>query len=90
MIRCLDCPALIPGRKPRCGPCDIKRRGTRNERTAFRAAVLARDGERCVLCGSTDRVEAGHIVSIANGGAALDVSNGQSECFRCNRKKGAN
>jgi hypothetical protein len=56
---------------PRCDPRPARvraKRGTRWQQQQFRAAVLRRAGGRCERCGSTDRVEAHHLVAVANGG----------------------
>lgn len=37
-----------------------------------RAAARRRDGNRCRHCGSTEKLEVHHIVSLANGGASPD------------------
>lgn len=39
-------------------PCIPHKKGKRSKQVALQ--VIARDGGRCVHCGSTDRVEAGH------------------------------
>lgn len=52
-----------------------------------RAAVLARDGFRCVRCGATADLQYDHIVPLARGGATTEA-NGQTLCGRCNRAKG--
>lgn len=45
----------------------------------FAKAVKARDGYRCVECGSAEDIRACHIVPIASGGG-YDVSNGRTLC----------
>lgn len=58
------------------------------EHAAWRAAVKRRDGYRCVKCGTTGpRLIADHIVEIEDGGAALDVSNGQTLCQAHHNRK---
>jgi 5-methylcytosine-specific restriction protein A len=57
---------------------------------AWRAAVLRRDGYRCVKCGAGGegvRLIADHIVELEDGGAALDVDNGQTLCAACSNRK---
>ena len=86
---CLGCGALI-GKGSRCRRCDPKPKRYREKRGSgwaqgrFRAAVLTRAGGRCERCGSTSRVEAHHIVSVAAGGTH-DPSNGRVLCWRCHR-----
>jgi hypothetical protein len=48
-----------------------------------RHRILARDGERCVLCGSTEELVVDHVVPVASGGRADDV-NLRTLCRRCN------
>jgi 5-methylcytosine-specific restriction protein A len=49
---------------------------------AVRRAILERDGYRCVMCGSKERLEADHIVPASRGGAHT-VANGRTLCRRC-------
>jgi hypothetical protein len=60
---------------------------TTPEHRAWRAAVIARAGGRCewreggVRCGRAEgRMFADHIVELADGGAPLDLGNGQCLC----------
>lgn len=56
----------------------------------WRAAVLARAGHACQGCGRRGvRLYADHIVELRDGGAALDVSNGQALCATCHSTKTA-
>jgi hypothetical protein len=50
-----------------------------------RQAVLARDGHRCVRCGSTTRLEVDHIVPVSRGGQHT-VANGRTLCRPCHLK----
>lgn len=52
-----------------------------------RAEVWARDGLRCVDCGSTEDITIDHIIAVANGGTN-DIDNLQTLCRSCNSKKG--
>lgn len=55
----------------------------------FRTAVIARDGGRCLNCGSTEALEVDHVIPITDAPErALDASNVQTLCRRCNRRKG--
>jgi 5-methylcytosine-specific restriction endonuclease McrA len=47
-----------------------------------RQAVLARDGRRCTLCGSTKQLEVDHIIPQSRGGPHT-VENGRVLCRRC-------
>ena len=55
---------------------------------AVRAAVLKRDGNKCVRCQSPDRLEIDHIKPVSQGGVGVE-SNLQVLCISCNRKKRA-
>jgi hypothetical protein len=55
---------------------------------AVRAAVLDRDGNKCVRCQSPDRLEIDHILPVSQGGTGVE-SNLQVLCISCNRKKRA-
>jgi 5-methylcytosine-specific restriction endonuclease McrA len=47
-----------------------------------RQAVLARDGHKCVRCGSTQNLEVDHIVPVARGGRHT-AENGRTLCRPC-------
>lgn len=51
-----------------------------------RAQVFARDLNRCVKCGSTEKLEIDHIVPVSKGGHGV-LENLQLLCCRCNRRK---
>ncbi len=54
----------------------------------WRAAVLARAGHACQRCGRLGvRLFADHVVELRDGGAALDVTNGQALCGACHTSK---
>jgi hypothetical protein len=61
-----------------------RRRWTQVERQI----VLYRDGYRCRWCGSPYDLELDHIVPFSKGGAC-DLSNLQTLCSDCNKRKGA-
>ena len=54
----------------------------------WRAAVLVRAGHACQRCGRRGvRLYADHIVELRDGGAALDMANGQALCGACHTTK---
>lgn len=53
-----------------------------------RAGVWQRDGGKCVLCGSRERLEFDHIIPLAMGGGNT-ARNIELLCESCNRSKGA-
>ena len=59
------------------------------EHKAWAAAVKQRDGWRCVRCGGRKRLTADHVVEIEDGGAPLDLLNGQTLCQACHNAKTA-
>lgn len=53
----------------------------------WRADVMARDKYRCVLCESTERLEAHHIIRwVDDPKKRFDQSNGVSLCYVCHQK----
>lgn len=64
---------------------------TREHRN-WRRAVLSRDGFACVKCGAAGhgvRLIADHIRELEDGGAPLDIANGQTLCLACSNRKTA-
>lgn len=58
-----------------------------NTYRGWRKLVLERDGYRCVLCGSTERLECDHIKSYSgHPELRLNVSNGRVLCHSCHVK----
>ena len=55
---------------------------------AMRNKIFKRDGNKCVLCSSTDNLQLDHIVSLSKGGKT-EESNLQTLCEACNKEKGA-
>lgn len=53
-----------------------------------RATIFARDGHKCTICGSVDRLVLDHITPIARGGSD-SPENLQTLCWSCNSRKGA-
>jgi hypothetical protein len=56
--------------------------------TLVKMYVWQRDGGKCVLCGSNEKLEYDHIIPIAKGGSNTE-RNVQLLCESCNRRKGA-
>ena len=53
------------------------------EHRTWSKAIIARGGSRCAVCGASGvRLFADHIVEIKDGGAPLDLANGQALCGR--------
>jgi 5-methylcytosine-specific restriction endonuclease McrA len=72
-------------RRSRCETCHRaheRQRRPSGVRHAWARDVKRRDG-CCVLCGSTDRLEADHIIPLAWGGSPYSLSNGRALCHRC-------
>lgn len=90
------------GACPRCGILifhstwhtehDCARRLRRRRRKVIsagkKARVMERDGRRCRLCSSTDRLEIDHVIPVVHGGTN-EESNLQVLCWKCNNGKGA-
>lgn len=65
------------------------RHATRSQQEAWRTSVLARD-RYCRIQGAdctSIATEADHIVNVAEGGAELDLANGQGACANCHEQK---
>lgn len=79
------CPELAPCEKharPRNAPWSTDR--DRGQQRAFRAAVLARDGQRCVRCQATTDLVAHHVLPGYNPSAGVTL------CRACHRAVDAN
>lgn len=62
----------------------LRRRG---EYKRWRNSVFERDGHKCVLCESTENLQADHILPFAtHEDKRLDVSNGRTLCKTCHLK----
>jgi len=55
-------------------------------RDVFRSAVLERDGDHCVICGSQEQLEVDHIIDLWKGGPNKP-SNGVTLCRACHKLK---
>lgn len=51
-----------------------------------REIVYARDGNKCLCCGTTERLTLDHIIPVSLGGKGT-IDNLQTLCFTCNGKK---
>ena len=60
---------------------------TRRLRKSARKMVIARDGGRCQLCGSTEWLQVDHIVRYIDGGTD-DPENLRTLCEPCHRERG--
>jgi 5-methylcytosine-specific restriction endonuclease McrA len=74
---------------------DSSRRGetygkkrTRHFSPRRKQLIRERDGFKCVLCGSDDRLQVDHIIPVRLGGTN-DVGNGRTLCHACHVKKTA-
>lgn len=54
--------------------------------TAFSLYIRARDGHQCVLCGSRDMIQCGHIFSRVAYSTRWDEDNAYAQCASCNMK----
>jgi 5-methylcytosine-specific restriction endonuclease McrA len=62
-----------------------RRRGSKYRR--WRKRVLAKNGHKCALCGSTENLTIDHIEPLVrNPDRALDVENGRVLCDKCRVK----
>jgi hypothetical protein len=52
-----------------------------------RQEILARDGGKCVACGSSDRVQVDHKIPVSLGGAEFENENLQVLCRGCHIAK---
>lgn len=60
--------------------------GSRHISDVVKRSVWARDKGKCVLCGSTERIEYDHKIPVSRGGSST-VDNVQLLCRPCNRAK---
>jgi hypothetical protein len=92
---CAKCPTLIPATDRYCDDCQPNgwtthpsanaRAHTRNERRAFRDAVLKHE-PNCRHCGQP-ATQADHIIPVANNGTNDPATNGQALCDHCHEQK---
>jgi hypothetical protein len=79
-----------------CGFCELSTKEdswhspwpSRNVSVAMKNIVLSRDKCTCVICGSKTKLEIDHVVPVSAGGKS-EVSNLQTLCRSCNRRKHA-
>ena len=58
-----------------------------NSYFGWRRLVLQRDGYRCVICGSKERLEADHVKPYSRvPELRFDVGNGRTLCHECHKK----
>lgn len=58
-----------------------------NSYYGWRQRVFARDGNKCVRCGSSERLECDHIKSFSkHPELRCEVSNGRVLCHECHKK----
>ena len=84
--------STLDTRAAREPPKEADRHYLSPEHKEWRARVVARAGGRCEAegCGRREpRMFADHIVEISDGGARLDLANGQCLCGRCHSLKTA-
>lgn len=63
-----------------------KARGV-NDYRKWRIAVLERDGHKCILCGSKNKIHADHIKRFCDyPKLRYDINNGRALCFDCHKK----
>jgi 5-methylcytosine-specific restriction endonuclease McrA len=79
----------IPGKCQRCRRTDYREDRAAQLRSSSawqkaRARAKRRDGFKCVVCGSTDRLEVDHIVPLEHEGPAFDLDNLRTVCSKHN------
>jgi len=52
----------------------------------FSLYIRKRDGNRCVLCGATERIQCGHLISRGKANTRYDEDNANAQCATCNNK----
>lgn len=52
----------------------------------FARYIVARDGGRCVICGSADHPECGHLLTRAAMSTRWSEMNAHCQCHACNRR----
>lgn len=89
LYECSKCHQLFirQGTDTRCADCGQPYKGGRSHGfpPQVRKAILERDHHRCVLCGSTENLEADHITPWSKGGADT-LANGRTLCRTCHRR----
>jgi hypothetical protein len=84
------------GKGTYCKSCSLviqRERGTKRRYAGLNRVewenILKRFDYKCVACGSKERLEADHVISVKNGGKSI-YDNIQPLCMICNRSKGKN
>lgn len=91
IYQCVECGEYFEyhrGAHKYCESCSIKQLEIRHSRIykPWADSVKARDS-KCVVCGSTHKLEAHHIVpKLQNPSLARDLDNGISLCAKCHRE----
>lgn len=88
VLRIIDEAFAAHGLGPAKYPDDPRFRKRKPIAPNTRAQVYARDGLKCVRCGSTKQLTVDHIVAHVRGGSD-DIDNLQTMCRTCNTSKGA-
>ena len=57
-----------------------------NNWSKIRRKVLARCKNKCTICGSDEKLEVHHIISVSNGGT-MNLQNLTAVCFTCHRER---
>jgi 5-methylcytosine-specific restriction endonuclease McrA len=86
---CEDCRRTHERERSRARRAESKAVRARNSRAwqLVREAARQRDHNRCVRCGSTERLEVHHRIPIEQGGSALTLDNLATLCVPCHRKE---
>ena len=85
----------VQGKGKYCAQCvrdyklvlDAQKAKRKRETARKRHRVFARDGYRCINCGSSRNLTLDHVWPRAKGGTS-DEGNLQTLCYRCNQLKG--
>jgi 5-methylcytosine-specific restriction endonuclease McrA len=86
---CDTCRRTHERERSRARRAESKAVRARNSRAwqLVREAAKQRDHNRCIRCGSTERLEVHHRIPIEQGGSALALDNLATLCVPCHRKE---